>query len=345
MKEKLKNIIKSFYFKLGYFPPERILSGEQIRKDYKNASNEIKEYVIRKYANYFSENKNVNKYNSFLKGINPSNNLKFLNTEFFKNKNIGIGQSSLNTFRKVICENKVLFEKIYFSHHQDLNKMLYFYKEVYPFLKNKIQVPKIEYLFRDNIISTVYYTYNNLKSINDIEDLQKNMVQYSLYFIELSLNNSIIKNKKTPNFIYNYHNHFLFKKYHKYAEAELQKYNISIFNISKSVKNSPLIITHGDLYKTNVYSNNYIIDWDSFGIYPIGFEVAFIYQRLLWKEDITMKLKDWLSKYYFGKIDKELEKLFFKNVCYFLFVFNYSNFKKNKNIELKQYLIQKLKSL
>lgn len=38
MKIKLQNFIKSLYFKFGFFPPERILSGAQIKEHYKTAN-------------------------------------------------------------------------------------------------------------------------------------------------------------------------------------------------------------------------------------------------------------------------------------------------------------------
>jgi hypothetical protein len=124
----------------------------------------------------------------------------------------------------------------------------------------------------------------------------------------------------------------------------LNNHGIDINMLEKAVAASKRVLTHGDIQETNIYRNSILVDWDSFGIYPMGFEPAFTYFRLLVKNRDRANCILWLEKQYKQDILEEDWIIFKCNFIYFLFVFSQKFFLKNELIELKQELVSALET-
>src|SRR5690606_5941844 len=86
----------------------------------------------------------------------------------------------------------------------------------------------------------------------------------------------------------------------------------------------PLVITHGDIHFDNVFAGNYLIDWDSFGFFPHGFEVARILAKQL--EDPTFeRLQEILNGEYRGVISEDQWHGFELSCLYFYLIFSALN--------------------
>src|SRR5699024_8774627 len=99
--------------------------------------------------------------------------------------------------------------------------------------------------------------------------------------------------------------------------------------------------THGDLNEGNGFEESVLIDWDSFGIFPLGLEAAYLYYRIHLRGDKIIDYKQWVKQHYSDIIHAQEWGLFEKNYTYFLFVFTCKLFPAHS--VLKEQLIQALK--
>jgi hypothetical protein len=90
--------------------------------------------------------------------------------------------------------------------------------------------------------------------------------------------------------------------------------------IEKIIDLQPLVITHGDIYHTNVLADNYIIDWDSFGFFPHGLEVAFIFATNI-EYSTFERLQKLLNEEYKEIVSKDQWDGFELSCWYFYLIF------------------------
>lgn len=341
MKEKLIQTVKSIYYKLGFFPPQRILSPEHIVKDLKIAGTNRRKYDIQNHTLKLLQLKAEKEYNQFLKICIPSWDINIAKSQFLQQKGYGIGVSSLPAFRKIKTKNELWFEKVYFSDHPDLQRNIFFYNHIYPLLKEKLQIPKLQKLISGEWLSIVYFDFLKLQKIEKTEELIQEMIAVSLILYQKSKKyQEEISQLSFPAFIQDFTTHFEYQKNKKLAEKELLKYNISFDEIEEEINQSFKVLTHGDIFHTNIFQNKTLIDWDNFGIYPIGFDVAALYYRLLWRNQVDKDFEKWLINNYKNKIDSIHWKVFKRNSFFFLFVFTQKLF---KDSDLNNYIIPHIK--
>lgn len=322
MKKRLIQIIKSIYYKLGFFPPQRILSAQQIKRDFKYLPEELKRFQIRNHTYKLAALNGINEYDAILDVYIPNREFKLNNSEFIIESNHGQGGSSFLTFRKGNFRNLNLFEKIYFSDHPDLQRNIFFDNHIYSLLKKDLQIPKLQKLISGEWLSIVYFDFFKLQKIEKTEDLIQEMIAVSLILYQKSKKyQEEISQLSPPVFIQDFTTHFEYQIHRKSAEKELLRNNISIDEIEEEINQSFKVLTHGDIVHTNIFQNKILIDWDNFGIYPIGFDVAFIYYRLLRYNQIDNDFEKWLLINYKNKIDSIHWKVFKRNSFFFLYIF------------------------
>ena len=325
MKTIIKDAITNLCYKLGYYPPQRIMSVTQICKLIEDTpKTEVKEYHLLTFSKRI-RNFILNKdYNQLLLFFVPEWDLANEQYEFVGKQGHGLGESSLSTFRKVEIKNEVLFEKVYFNSYADLHKIVWFQENMYPLLKDRIRIPKIKKIYRGDLISIVYFEYVNLKEFDDNQEFIQSAIELAKYFNTLSENNqAYIKQVLIADPLFDFRQHFLYKQTKEIAKNSLTKINLDLENLEKQVATSTLAISHGDLYKTNLFQENNLIDWDAFGFYPIGMEVAFLYQRLL--EFGIIERNDffnWLEINFRQAMTEEKWTEFERNALFFLYVFS-----------------------
>src|SRR5690606_35899878 len=85
--------------------------------------------------------------------------------------------------------------------------------------------------------------------------------------------------ERAPEYLKDYKLHAFYKGNILHASkmiSNLSNDSLSPDMIEQVVNRQPLVLTHGDIQETDVFADNYLIDWDSFGFFPLGFESAYI---------------------------------------------------------------------
>lgn len=337
--------LKKFFYRCGYFPPSKMRTLDVTLILIENSEPVVKGDELKIFTEYFLTLKSNKKYDEFLKTLCPSLNLNYDSAHFLEMlPNEGVGLSSLGVFRKLNVSNEYFFEKIYLSLHPALKKVEFFHHSVTPYLKQDINSPKIRHIFKGNYITVVYYDFFDLKKINDTALLTDEIINTTLMLYNLSTkNNRILNIPVIPKDLKDFNTHFEYRKQRPFAKKLLEKNEISIVDWEEKIKITKRILTHGDIYKTNIYCNNTLVDWDTFGYFPLGFDPAFSFERLLVEGKINENIDEWLENYE-GKILKEDWEAFCNNFSFFTFVFLAHSFHKNNYPSLKNSLINMLQS-
>lgn len=279
---------------------------------------EVRMYKLKKLANTIREIKDHNLYNSLLKKYIANWDERFVSSEFIGD---GSGEYNLGVYRKVRIQNNYYFEKVYFNDSPDLLKVEWFYEHIYPISKDLLKTVKLYKIIKGDLISLVYFEYIELAPLSegafhpDFLDISKNMIKISTRNVEL-INNA-------PDFFKQYRLFYHYVNKSIIAEEAIKKLSnnrLTMKKIEQFIDLQPLVITHGDIYYTNVLVDNYIIDWDSFGLFPHGLEVAFIFATNI--EHLTFKkLQTLLNEKYKDIISEDQWDGFELSCWYFYLIF------------------------
>ncbi|QAA81359.1 hypothetical protein EI546_06290 [Aequorivita sp. H23M31] len=343
MKSKFYKILQKHLHKFGiyiqYYP-----SDKAIHYHLKSKPVNIQNYELNKLSKTIRSAGNHSFYNSLLKRFVPSWDVALENASFVVGG--GGGESSLNAFRKVKIGGTFFFEKIYFSEHEDLKRIRWFYQHASALLtESGLVVPKVRAMYEGDAFVIVYFNFLDLKSLEDFE-MQSAFFKVSELMYRASMDTVFTaKGNELPEYLTNFKNHFEYKNKISRGKLRLGDIRISQVQIEKNVSSSKLIFTHGDIQEKNVFKNQINIDWDTFGLYPIGFDFAFSCYQLLKDEKISPKSVDGIIEDCKMGIDKNYWIEFERNFVYFLFIFLGNYFKKEDYKELELGLIQKMRDL
>lgn len=340
-------MIKRLLFRICYglgFYPTKIKSPEQTFSYLETKPRQIIEEELRKITYAVSLSNDRNYYTDLLKLYVPNWEEKNITSAKFIGE--GYGESSLDAYRKVNISERLFFEKVYFTTHPDLKKLRWMEEEgVFSMLNEKIRVPEIRKIYKGELLSIVYFDFLELNEKDTIQE--EELVEITKILYRLSLDNvkkiDYWKGISEPVDI-SFFSHHQYHKYRKAARSLLSKEDVNLVDFEKKAQASQSVLTHGDLQKTNVYDSHTVLDWDSFGIYPVGLEAAFLFFRLVFKESKKEDPFRWLTKNYQTVFDDQVENDFSRNFAYFLFVFSCELFADHREIWLKEKLIRKLKS-
>jgi len=205
----------------------------------------------------------------------------------------GHGAGSLNIYRiiKVKSHLNTYFEKPYIKTSNEYQKIIFFYNNIYPdFIKQThFVVPKLELVKQGNRLNFVYYRFLNLEKINKrkrFELLLHYYCQYSSLFYpnydNLFRNNELFLFTQETRYV-NLRNGCVRYLKKKYPLMNIEEF---IQNIEQKLINTQHIFQHGDLHYGNVFKNC-IIDWDTSGFYPMGYDLGFIIASEIAKLNIS----------------------------------------------------------
>ena len=341
MRDKIYRILQKHLHRFGiytqYYPSENA-----IHYHLKSKPIIIQNYELNKISNTIRASKNHAFYNSLLKRFVPLWSAKINEASFVLGG--GGGESSLNCFRKVKIENIDYFEKIYFSPHDDLKRINWFDQNAYQIIcKYGIVAPKLYQKYEGEAFVIVYSKFLDLNKLDDSE-MEENFISLAKKLYHASLDEGFIKlDSNIPHCITDFRNHFEYKNKIVEADHRLSSYGISAQRVEKEVISSKLVLTHGDIQEKNAFKGFVLIDWDTFGLYPIGFDLAFLCSRLLASEKMKDVSSDWLVKNFRNDITSENWEDFERNFNYFLYIFLSRHFKQDYYKQLEIRLIEKLK--
>ena len=341
---KLANLISKFFYSAGFFPPARIVEPTKFVNSIKGKPLDVQEYYLKKMSLYINSTDNSKYYNSLLKALVPEWNKNISTATFLKTK--AMGESSLSTFREVNDRNHITFEKIYFLTYLDLKKVQWFQNNIGELIFDEITYPKIINVFSSDTIAITYSDFLSLEIIADESQKMEMMLKFTHIFYRKSIKNTNYLNQLSiPEFILDFQDHFYFKRCLELARQKLASNEINFDFFLNFATQSKHIISHGDIFETNVFANNTLVDWDNFGIYPIGFDIAFIYHRFLVKYPSLFIFKRWLKVNYEKVINTKDWQEFETNVYFFLYIFSAVRFKAGKDFDLEYSLIKRMKMM
>lgn len=329
-------------YRLGFYPV-KIKSPVQTYTYLKNKPDMLKEDALQKLSYAVRWGKDQGYYTELLEQFVPTwNGKKEIEESTFIGE--GYGRSSLNAYRKVKISGEYFFEKVYFHSHADLRKLEMMEKlGLTEQLATKIILPRIKKIYSGELLSIVYFDFLKTDPANRAGEQE--LIHLTKLFYKWHWEQLIAESSEKWELLKDFTQHHQYEKFKKAAAIKLQKEGLEIENFERSAKTGKLVVTHGDLQKSNVFKPNLVMDWDSFGFYPIGFEVAFLYFRLVFKEEKTGNPFDWLRENYQREVDAVEWEKFEKNFTFFLFVFAQELFLEQQEKELEKRLLTKLKAV
>lgn len=280
-------------------------------------------------------------YNELLKLYIPNWDMQNYNYQFIGE---GQGGGALSAFRKVYFKKSIYFEKVFFTQSKDLEVIKWLDKHVRKQIKDKIKIPKIHKTFSGELLTIVYMDFLNLEPFGK-QEVEKELIGLTktlyLFNIDAFLSE---EGQKIPKHLLDYTTNYLFQMNVNLVKRELEQKNIDYKALTSLVQNSKKVITHGDVIPRNVAKDNIIIDWDSFGFYPIGMDQAYLYQFLYLKENKQPFIEpiEWLTKHYKNFVMRKNWKQFELNFVFFLLIFSYRFYVDSKHLYIKEILLKRL---
>lgn len=336
LRKILIKILQPLGFYLTYYS-----SAVKIKSSLSKESIAVKEFELKRVFDTIGVANNHKFYNSLLREFTSNWQLKINKASFI---GFGAGASSLSTFRKVQISERILHEKIYFTTHKDLKRILWFYKNCSHIVNNAgIALPNVYKVYSGEVITAFYTEFVALKKLN-LMSKEKSLVQFSTKLYKLSLTNKFeLLLKEISEDVKDFQSHFEYKKNRPKAKKILKEHHINIEFFEAKVNQSRYVLTHGDIQDTNAFENDVLIDWDSVGVYPIGLDAAFLLFYLIMKDEKeSTDIFVWLESNYKSEIEEKDWKSFKLNVLFFLFVFIQLRLKESKYNNLNKALIKLL---
>lgn len=331
-------LIIKLLFQYSGFTIERI--PDTSRLDYLHE--ETRKYMLKKLVNNSKQTNNEKLYKKIIKNHVPDWNDTFTSAEFI---GYGTGEQNLEVYRKVLYKKKYYFEKIYFYDSYDLLKVKWFYEHLYPVLKDSIKTAKLCKIIKGDIITIVYFEYISFVPLSEgilhsvFFDISRDLLFLS------KQNEELIRN--APNFLNDYRSHFHYIDKIKAAEEVIEKLSNNKFTtkmIEQIIDLQPSIISHGDIYHTNVLTDKYIIDWDSFGFFPLGFDIAVIFAYSI--EFLSFqRLQELIHEEYKEVIEKSQWKSFELSCLYFYLIFTALDEKTESRLSCQRAVFNQIEKL
>ena len=297
---------------------ERIPNANHLYNELSKQHAAVQRHELKKFSEKAKVANNHTLYDNILKKYVPEWDNSYTSPLFIGS---GQGEFNINVYRKMSYNNSLHFEKIYFTNSYSLMRMEWFYKHIYPIVKDELKTSKLYKITRGKVISIANFEYLDLKYYHKHEwesafyEVSKKLIHLSKHTRELC--------KQAPDFLKDYTLHDDYKKNIKVTKKtikELTENRLSSKKINEVIKTGPLVFSHGDIYDMNVFSGNYFIDWDSFGFFPLGFETAAI--LILTKQSPCFTdLEETVIKEYKNIVNADLWDSFMLNCWYFYLVF------------------------
>lgn len=228
--------------------------------------------------------KSRNNHRFYEKVLSAYDEIDFSTITGFTFLDNGAGTNSLNSYRGVIVNldgsNFKCFEKVYLANTFQIERTIWFYEEIFPLIEDHLSVPKLRMVKGDKI-KVVYFDW--IDKVPNTTHSELDIIQF--YFDNIF---SVFKNLEIQNGVKGDFANFVKDESFKvsfrsalnwveshfgYSGREVLKTALKLLEDEKRFKK---ILTHGDIGPSNIINNRFVIDFDSFGFYPEGFEYAVI---------------------------------------------------------------------
>jgi len=238
---------------------------------------------LKKYSSYAKFHNDQAFYETAIATVcGVDNHLQINNSEFVGS---GWGRYTLDSYRKLEHESgKAVFEKVYKNDSKDLLKLKFFYEQAYSTISQYFKVPSVK--LSEGEIGTVAY-FNWLNGFEPIE--KKKLLNCYSKFRKGALK---IQPKLTnyDNMVWDYWSTPFHQNCMKKSKDWLSKHTtikkneLLLEKLNTYFITSPVVervFTHGDLHPNNIGKGGMLIDFDRCGMYPVGYELAYLTTRSL----------------------------------------------------------------
>lgn len=339
--------LKRPFIKLGYrvfnklgLSVKILQSPKYLYENLQQKTYDVQVHELQQLSYFISASNDHDYYNEVLKLCVPGWNMKIKKARFI---GIGGGGGSLKSFRRVEYGKTISFEKVYFTKSKDLETILWFDKHMSNELENIFKISRIQNIIKGELLTIVYMDFLNLEPLCQ-KNKENSLVELSKKMLEIDIDSFLAKSDNIPKQILDFRKHYLFKLNFELVKEELVNNQIDSISIINRINTSKRVFTHGDFIERNTAQQNIIIDWDSFGFFPLGMEQAYMYQftYIQNKNQTFIEPRQWLIDNYFDFIDKNNWEVFEFNYSFFLLVFSWRYFMREKHLMVKNILIERI---
>lgn len=337
MKILIKRIIKEFLYLVKIRPPQRLLTVENYLKKIVYKPPIVKFYDLKDLTLFLASINKQSYYNALLEQLVVD--YKPVAIPHSRFIGYGSGKFILNTYRRIEVQNKIVFEKVYFSESRKFKSVQWFYKNCCYLLSDNLIIPKLHHVYPGDLISIFHYDFLELHkktvSENDLITLSKQLM-HATSSLEMAA-------QEIPDYIKEYKSHNAYSGYIGMASKSLENEGLHISELEKTAESSKYYFAHGDIHEENIFSGNTVIDWDFFGYYPIGFEQAQMYCQMLNrdKKNNYRNILQWLESNFQEFSGENYQEMLF-NFVYFLYVFCHTLFTNDRYLDLKPILLKQI---
>lgn len=337
----LKTLIKKILFFFSFQIPKKITSPSQAVNSIKHKPNIVQFYELKYLASLLSQINQKKYYSELLTVLLPEYEQPA--AKFTRFIGQGAGKFTFNSYRILNREGNLSFEKVYYSDAKKTKSVKWFYQNYFDFIKGVYNAPALLSFHDGELVSVFNYEFFELTQESFDEKL---MVEISKKLNNLSETHEKSLDEKVPDYLKDFEKHNAYDGYIGIAKEKLNKNSLSIEWFENSVSNGKHVFSHGDLHTENIYKDNVLIDWDFFGYYPVGLELAQMYCQMLSRKQ---KLEsenptEWFETNYHLFFGVNYEEAY-KNFVFFLYVFCQTLFTRGNCLTLEPLLINKLHEL
>lgn len=341
LKKRIRFYLQLLGFHIGKFTTfelERFPSPKQLNKLISSLNEEDAFKTIKNYCSQLKLADNHLFYNQVLKLSIPASKLTPVDKAIFIGE--GGGESSFNTFRKMHFDDSIVFEKICKTNHNDFKRLVWFEENLREKLESRLQVPGIIHIEKGSLFTVIYFEFLNLFPLTGSQ-IEKESVETSLRLSSLTTKFNL---KKLPGYLLDFESFFRYRNNIEKSKRLMTESGLNYEDLMKKIKSIPKTLTHGDIQVKNLFQNKVLVDWDSYGFYPIGMEEALIYYKLFEEESYKGTPEKWLKSNYSNKKVNKTEELLLFSFHFFLFVFYSKKFLKGEKPKLLELLVKELKN-
>jgi hypothetical protein len=226
---------------------------------------------IKSFLDYFVSREDHEGYELILGVYDPS--IEF-NKLFTSRRFVGVGKGrfTLNAYREVVLSRGRCFEKIYSSESIDWRKCCFFYSDVAPIVcAHGLVVPGLsEAVVGDRLTVSLFEFF-------DILPIEQDAYFEYLFSVVEVLSSVDCEALLMPEDFKRLDLHFGFDRCLRKTQVVLEQFEGGgsvLLQMKARCEAMPRFIGHGDLSLPNMGVGSIVIDWDNFGFYPPGFDLA-----------------------------------------------------------------------
>lgn len=184
----------------------------------------------------------------------------------------GKGRYTLNTYRKIVMQESALFEKVYLRDSVDWRKCNFFYEYILPDLYgHEMSVPGLLDVVSGERLVVSRFEFVDFSAIDECDYIDR-LAAVTQRLASVEYDTALV-----PEEFKSLELHFGFERCMRKTQVVLEQAGESsavLLRMKRHCEAMPRFVGHGDLSLPNMGVGSVVLDWDNFGFYPPGFDLA-----------------------------------------------------------------------